>query len=391
MELSSSPEDIIVDVLKFKSELAVAAAGGKEMARFKGEMKVRQSHNLVTHGPRAVSRTEILRLALQPGTITHCETSYKPSQHGHPNPILTQIGQGLQGAIFSHPSQFWALKKPHVHPRAPVNLSEEYRIHTLVTTAFDAYINQLGCCVNIPGAFDFINANEPLGATFPAGYEGQTPMYRMERILPLPGSVRDALIDEFRDVIDLRGDEEKNKNCLVRVYLGKQGRVANWKFKEQDAPLRNFEMPLGNLVDLGVDVQSLAREMGRAFAIMHWGAGVDGDDVEFVLGTVFMDDNEVEQKQKRRTELWLLDFGQCGEVDFEEDKEVVYQRFKGVMVTGDHQLFIPHYARSPEVYAAFKEGYVQAGSVCVEARGFEGRFDVEEFMDEYEEYAEDFL
>jgi hypothetical protein len=65
--------------------------------------------------------------------------------------------------------------------------------------------------------------------------------------------------------------------------------------------------------------------------------------------------------------------------------------FKGAMVTGDNQLFIPHYRRNPELFAAFNEAYVSTGKEILAAKGLGEMYDVEEFMDEYEVYAEDFL
>ncbi len=132
--------------------------------------------------------------------------------------------------------------------------------------------------------------------------------------------------------------------------------------------------------------------MGKAFAIMHWGAGVNGDDVEFVLGTSTAQDHDEEAGfQHRSVGFYLLDFGQCDYVDLSKAPEAVYQAFKGTMVTGDNQLFIPHYNKSPKLFAAFREGYIGAGEAILVKKGLETQFSIEDFMKEYEEYAEDFL
>ncbi len=61
------------------------------------------------------------------------------------------------------------------------------------------------------------------------------------------------------------------------------------------------------------------------------------------------------------------------------------------MVTGDNQLFIPHYEKSRGLYAEFKAGYMSASQVILEEKGLENMFSIKDFMTEYEEYAEDFL
>lgn len=61
------------------------------------------------------------------------------------------------------------------------------------------------------------------------------------------------------------------------------------------------------------------------------------------------------------------------------------------MVMGDNQSFIPHFSNDPELFAAFKKGYIEAGNVILLDKGLNDIFSVEDFMQQYEEYAEDFL
>lgn len=160
----------------------------------------------------------------------------------------------------------------------------------------------------------------------------------MERILPLPKHVRKALITKFcarerhLDAADIESllNHPSNKHCLVRVYLGKAKGPVNM---DNDAPLRNFPFYLGFMEEIGIDSLALANEMGKAYAILHWGAGINGDDVEFVLGTSAIEAKREEQGpprfQYRAVGLYLLDFGQCEAVDLTWDCDVVYQAFKG--------------------------------------------------------------
>jgi hypothetical protein len=68
----------------------------------------------------------------------------------------------------------------------------------------------------------------------------------------------------------------------------------------------------------------------------------------------------------------------------------VYQAFKGAMVTGDNQYFIPR-PNQPLVFAAFKKGYIETTKVVLADKNLSAKFDAEQFMQQYEEYAEDFL
>lgn len=213
----------------------------------------------------------------------------------------------------------------------------------------------------------------------------------LQRILPLPKVVRRALINEFitADISQASAllADPKNKHCLARVYLGKENGTLS-----HESPLRNFPMYLDNMKQIGIDTIKLASSLGKAYATLHWGAGVNGDDIEFVLGTT------AEQRpsgnppdfQHRAVCLFLLDFGQCDIVDLSQESETVYQAFKGAMVTGDNQNFIPH-ANQPELFAAFKEGYSAAGTIILADKRLDSKFDMKEFIQQYEEYAEDFL
>jgi hypothetical protein len=146
---------------------------------------------------------------------------------------------------------------------------------------------------------------------------------------------------------------------------------------------------------LDMDTLVFAQEMGKAYAIMHWGAATNGDDVEFVLGTSALNRPAARidrsNVQHRAIGLYLLDFGQCEAVELTQDCDVVYQEFKGAMVMGDNQLFIPHVSKSPELFASFKKGYIDAGNVILSDKKLNDKFSMEDFMQEYEEYAEAFV
>jgi len=282
------------------------------------------------------------------------------------------------------------------------NLLHEYSLHQAVFNAFDHYEDIIQSDVQVPRPQDMILATNDTYWTqhlekFPAKYRQPGNMVLMERILPLPKAIRQALITQFypRDgnttldsaTITRVLNKTPNKHCLARVYLGK----STGSFNKEGFTLRNFPLYLNSMQELGMDVKALASAMGKAFAIMHWGAGVSGDDVEFVLGSSAIGLENDLNFQQREIRFYLLDFGQCDEVNFSDNVEDVYQAFKGAMILGDNQSFIPHYRNSGELYTAFREGYIKAGQYIVEEKGLGGKFNIEEFIREYQEYAEDFL
>ena len=258
--------------------------------------------------------------------------------------------------------------------------------------------------MRVPKLFDIIRTTDEKFWSenlikFPSEYRSRGDIVQMERILPLPKVIRKALVAHFYphnsnaplDSVTLSSilDDTPNKHCLARIYLGRENGV----FAREGFSLRNFPLYLKPMQELGLDVLGLASAMGKEFAIMHSGAGVNGDDVETVLGssTVGGEEDEGIDFQHREIGVYLLDFGQCDFVNLSDDPDEIYQAFKGAMVTGDNQLFIPHYAKSRELYAAFKAGYMGAAQVILREKGMEKKFSIEDFMEEYEDYAEDFL
>ncbi|KAM3531378.1 hypothetical protein MY4038_004541 [Beauveria bassiana] len=350
----------------------------------------------------------ILSRSLSVKSIISTASSFaRRSQQAFNNPDLqqlVQIGQGLQGAIFEQAGRSLIFKKENPgNSELPTNLRHEHKLHTSVLAAFQEFGVSVQCNVLVPRVYNIIGPESKVWDTdnqkfkFPEAYQSRTTLVEMERILPLPKVIRKALITHFypqqkhealsSNIVDEILNLTANKHCLARIYLGKRlGAFTKEKFS-----LRNFPLYLAPMENLELDIHSLADSMGSAFAIMHWGAGVNGDDVEFVFGTAAKSDPTSENFQKRRIGFYLLDFGQCDSVDLSDEVASVYQSFKGALVTGDNQLFIPHYKNSPALFASFKRGYIRAAEFILREKGLEGRFCAADFMLEYEEYAEDFL
>lgn len=93
--------------------------------------------------------------------------------------------------------------------------------------------------------------------------------------------------------------------------------------------LRNFNLTLNHIEEMGVDPREWAGLMGRALAILHWEAEIDAHDVEFVLGSSPSKERPVMSYaevlklpqytqtlylpnfKRRIVDMWVLDFNNC--------------------------------------------------------------------------------
>lgn len=143
--------------------------------------------------------------------------------------------------------------------------------------------------------------------------------------MPLPQSTRELLIDKYcLGNKDAAKAHESNKDCLVRLYLGSLGHRSSSRMFS----LRNYKLHLQQMVDLQLDVEGFARNMGEALAVIHWAAKKDGRDIEFVLGsspgpyTPDGEDTGLSQDGNfciRTTEMFLLDFNQVQSITMDQD------------------------------------------------------------------------
>jgi hypothetical protein len=125
---------------------------------------------------------------------------------------------------------------------------------------------------------------EQNGHRFPKGHQDPKTAFSVDRILPIPRPARNGLIDRYFDDDDLERakNEPENADCLVRVYLGEE--ETEEQQKRAFTSLRNFELRLNMIEELGLDAEEYAIEMALGLAVVHWGAQVDGMDMEFVIG-----------------------------------------------------------------------------------------------------------
>jgi hypothetical protein len=210
-----------------------------------------------------------------------------------------------------------------------------------------------------------------------------------ERILPIPREFREAIVDLWcPDTLKtIAKAEPANNDCLVRVYFGASRR-------ERTRPLtmfqlRNFNLYVDQIQELNQfpEFEEVAGNMGKALAIMHWRAGTDARDVEFVLGSppTLLDGipidpdrllnfkepittwHEVTRHNFRRhaVRLWLLDFNQCRFIQPNDDG----------IATAVQAFFIndPYFPRPlstsstmQRLWEKFRQGYLDSGKTAIE-------------------------
>lgn len=101
---------------------------------------------------------------------------------------------------------------------------------------------------------------------FPTSHRSTGPVFQVDRILPLPKPIREALISLYfygSETEQARAKEsQENKDCLVRLYLGEN----EDQFQEETFydSLRNFPLRLNMVLDLDLDAFPLSREMAIA-------------------------------------------------------------------------------------------------------------------------------
>ncbi|KAK3392293.1 hypothetical protein B0T20DRAFT_360889, partial [Sordaria brevicollis] len=187
-------------------------------------------------------------------------------------------------------------KEHHIHKHILASLAS-------ATTTSPPTSNLLtGYQVNIPAALSLIPSTSPEWASsllpcLPPGFEPCLAL-RNERIPPMGQTVRNLLATKFHASLSpfqtstpLLKAITNEENCLVRPFLGRrrlpprqsgqpgQRRIFGGFFFS----FRNYPLHLDQIEELGLPKEGYAVAMADTLAFLHWEAGVDGRDVEFVI------------------------------------------------------------------------------------------------------------
>ena len=302
---------------------------------------------------------------------------------------LRVIGLGSCGTVFEIPGTELAFKKGTNEQSIWNDFCLTNRVHeaarnvrAILQEAFpNSTIPRTPLCYNFHPAND-----ESFWSTnlhrLPTDYRTKQPLFTVDRILPLPEQTRMDLMEEFFDQDESSQqeakDDQSNKDCLVRVYLGERESLAQ-QSNVYDT-LRNFPLRLNMIEDIEIDSSELAIEMALGLAIIHWQAQMDGMDMEFVLGSsttlaeeqpkgyddVSAPPHKVETvKFKRRAvHFWMLDFDKATAIELR--KEDVDRRLVPAFLGND-----PYYPRrhvDEKLWDVFCASYLRASELILKSR-----------------------
>lgn len=293
------------------------------------------------------------------------------------------IGVGTCGRIFEQPGDPLVIKLEVPHSYGGRNLQNDFAMHQRIFAAFKKHQQALDLDVHVPQPFQFVPKSDEdwwdrNGERFPVAHRKPAAIIFMERILPLPRKVREALIDKYcpERIRAIAKQSPGNKDCLVRLYLGKLKR-------DRSRPsimfnLRNFNLHINQCTEIDVETEPFARAMADALAIMHWDVKVDAHDVEFVLGSAptFKEIPHHMSKcynfERREIHYWLLDFNQVCNIsmDYEGVDSAVFS-FVG------NDRYYPRPGKGfDESWDLFKARYLQtsAAVAAVENQHLPARF-----------------
>ena len=266
-----------------------------------------------------------------------------------------QIGKGYCGVVFEIPGEDLVWKKRIGSKELETNIWRDYRTLTHVSEDFCLaeiiLARALGEVdlprIPIPEGFldkddeDSEQWNEVL-PYLPSQDQYRSGMFKMQRVLPLPQPVREALIDVFCPEKGREGakNSKGNKDCIARLYLG-ASRSNNSQSRQHFFSLSNFAIRLDMARQIcPAEIYRLAQEMAYALAVFHWHCELDANDVEFVLGSLPNVSNfrmtaaavalldrpqttlpEIRYKNslKRAVHLWVIDYDKCNSMTMSEE------------------------------------------------------------------------
>lgn len=247
------------------------------------------------------------------------------------------IGGGQTGTVYALTGTTVVIKLPN-SPKKSDDLYTDFLNHKKVIEAFRESSWAIRANIHVPELRVWVSPKSDhfwTASVAQFAQEIQVPNYGLvsQRIFPLPEPVRAALVDTFapkeiqarkHDFLRIR----KNKDCLIRLYLGR---------RNEDSPpvtadkfhLRNFPLHVNEMEQLRLDTSFYAKLMAQSLAVLHWRAGLDANDVEFVFGSspemfeppelqdlAGLDkdaaaDMHFTDFHHRTISIWLLDFNMC--------------------------------------------------------------------------------
>src|SRR5690242_9292361 len=286
---------------------------------------------------------------------------------------LRSVGKGQTGTVYALTGTTMVIKLPN-SPEQSDDLYTDFKNHKKVFEAFRESPWAIRANIHVPALKMWVSPKSKRfwnSSTTPFAQGIEVPGYGLvsECIFPLPEPVRTALVDTFapKEIQARKHDFlriPKNKDCLIRLYLGR---------RNDDSPpmtadrfhLRNFPLHVNEMERLHLDTFMYTKLMAQALAMLHWRAGLDANDVEFVFGSspqvheppTMQDlaglnkdtaaDMHFSDFHHRTVSIWLLDFNMCK--SFTEDSNGLKMLVDGFYWND------PYYPRPTSTVAKDKE------------------------------------
>ncbi|KAJ5176580.1 uncharacterized protein N7482_002457 [Penicillium canariense] len=260
-----------------------------------------------------------------------------------------EIGVGSIGRVFEQPGTPWAFKVLLLDNTA--KLWNNYIMHLRIQQSFDT-LGDVAGLAEVPRVAWFANKSSvfweenldlfPDKSTFP---RRAREVMCMEHIFPLPEQIRHAIIDVFCNPVNVSTakTEPANKDCLVRILLGRKRFGSSRPGGSMFFSLRNYKFHLDQLQEIDLDAEEYALSMADTLAALHWHTKIDALDIEFVLGSTPLDQQSVRRMlplrdaerlvpgsstyeritntgptfKKRIVSLWILDFDACSPINMD--------------------------------------------------------------------------
>ncbi|CAG8888083.1 unnamed protein product [Penicillium egyptiacum] len=117
----------------------------------------------------------------------------------------------------------------------------------------------------------------------------------MERLYPLPETIRHALVDIFcsPDLAKPIKTSRPNKDCLIHLHLGRKRHGSFQRASTRFFSLRNYKMHVDQVQSLELEAESYASTMASALAVLRWNTKIDAMDIEFVLSSTPLNRNSI--------------------------------------------------------------------------------------------------
>lgn len=303
---------------------------------------------------------------------------------------LREIGKGQCGTIYALPTgSHMVAKIPNSANKVP-QLLQDYQIHARILQAMAETPTALRTGIDIPSLHWWIGPshNDFWHRFLLPIHPCQEFAVVSDRVFSVPFRVREALVDVLCPPAIRKNKQQflaepENKNCLIRIYLGRRG---NSKAIEnlENFKLQNFPLHANEMEGLQLDTSSFAEVMAQTLAILHWKAGVDGNDIEFILGGLSLPSqrptlDEIEEGDKwslaehfqtnyicRPVKMWLIDFDQCSRF---EDNDAGLKQIVDAFFWNDPFYPIPNSANDEDqkLWSVFSKRYLEVSCMLTKS------------------------